>query len=362
MAINTSIIVSMSGDELLEFFGRFRQVFDVESNVFNQTSCSRLTCSAYRREDARTNGPILGIFFRSVCEMYRYVAFERSQTGFYRSDVLIELHLRTRHGLGKDSGQTGSLLASYLFFVCQVNWVVDRRQALVIQEFRSLHHCFTIHIHQLLHRHHSPTSFLDGFEIEHRTGLVWIVILCIHGHLRKERQGSFRAYHEVSNNIKRIVKLNKRQKIETSYILDGIFVTDAFSQLLIGTDSIPQFSDATDKIGMGRLERSPTNRVARIEHRSVHQDDTGRNHHLVAVGVSSAIHAGSIVHHNTADHSTFHTRRVGCKLTPIRSQNFIHPLSDNARLERNLLIIIRKTVVFPMLAGHNQNRVTNGLS
>ena len=47
MAIDTSIIVTVTGNELLEFFCCFRKVFDMECYVFNQASSSRLSGSTH---------------------------------------------------------------------------------------------------------------------------------------------------------------------------------------------------------------------------------------------------------------------------------------------------------------------------
>lgn len=48
MTVNAGIIVSVAGDELLQFGGCFRKILDMKSNVLDQASRSRRACSTYR--------------------------------------------------------------------------------------------------------------------------------------------------------------------------------------------------------------------------------------------------------------------------------------------------------------------------
>ena len=254
MTVNAGIVISVTSNELLKLFGGFRQVLDMERNVFNQTSSTRLAGSTYRWENTGTDGPILGVLFRSVSKMNGYMIFKRAQASFNRSDALIKFLQRTSFGFGQYSSQTCCLASAYRIFVLQENRVVDRRQALVVQQFRSLDYRFAIGCFQFLHGNHRPTCFLDGSKVKHGTSLVRIVVFRIHGHLRQEGQCTFRAYHGVSDDIERIIKADERQEVQTCHILDGILVTDTFRQLLIGPYSVTQFTDATDKFRMSRLK------------------------------------------------------------------------------------------------------------
>ena len=96
-----------------------------------------------------------------------------------------------------------------------------------------------------------------------------IVVLCAHGNLGKERKRAFRAYHQVGNNIERVIEANEWQKIQSGYVLDGIFVADACSEFFVGTYLVPQFADAIVEIGVGGFEGSTRNIIPCIQHGAV---------------------------------------------------------------------------------------------
>lgn len=51
-------------------------------------------------------------------------------------------------------------------------------------------------------------------------------------------------------DIKRVIKPDERQKVQSGYILDGIFIADTFRQLFVGAYLVAQFADAADKIAV----------------------------------------------------------------------------------------------------------------
>ena len=83
------------------------------------------------------------------------------------------------------------------------------------------------------------------------------------------------------------------------------FVTDAFGQFFVGTYFIAQFADAANEVTVTHFEGGAADGISGIQQGTVHQDNTGGNKHLVAIGVRTAVHAGSIVHDNTAYHALF---------------------------------------------------------
>ena len=76
MTVNAGVIVSVPGNELLQFGCRLGEVFNVEGHILNQTGCSRRTGSSYRGENARTDCPIFGIFLGTVGKVDRDVGFK----------------------------------------------------------------------------------------------------------------------------------------------------------------------------------------------------------------------------------------------------------------------------------------------
>ena len=166
----------------------------------------------------------------------------------------------------------------------------------------------------------------------------------------------------MGNDFERVVETNEGQQIEPGYIFDGIFVTDAFGQFFVGTYFIAQFADAANEVTVTHFEGGAADGISGIQQGTVHQDNTGGNKHLVAIGVRTAVHAGSIVHDNTAYHGAFHRSGVRCKLAAVGSQQFVHTLSDDARLEDYLFVVGGYAVFFPVLAGYDEDGVTNGLT
>ena len=217
-------------------------------------------------------------------------------------------------------------------------------------------------IFKLLHRHHRPASILDTGKVEHGACLVRIVVLGAHGNLGKERKRAFRAYHQVGNNIERVVEADEWQEIQSGYVLDGIFVADACGEFFVGTYPVAQFADAVKEIGVGGFEGSTRNVVPCIQHGAVRQYDAGGEKYLVTIGMCAAIHARGVVHDDAAYHGRFHACRVRSKLTSVGRENLVDPLADDARLQGDLFMIGRNAVLLPVLSGYDQDRVTNGLS
>ena len=57
--------------------------------------------------------------------------------------------------------------------------------------------------------------------------------------------------------------------------------------------------------------------VACVEHRTVGQYDAGGHEHAVAIGMHAAVHARSVVHHDTAHHCRAYRRRVWWEHAPV---------------------------------------------
>ncbi len=166
----------------------------------------------------------------------------------------------------------------------------------------------------------------------------------------------------MGDDFERVVETDKRQQIESGYVFDGVFVTDAFGQFFVGAYFVAQYADAADEVAMGHFEGSAADGISGIQQGAVHQDDAGGNKHFVAVGMRAAIHAGSIVHDDAAHHGAFHRGGIGGKLATVGGQQLVYTLSDDARLEGYLFMVGRYAVFFPILAGYDEDGVTNGLA
>ena len=76
VAVDAGIGIAVVGNHLLQLHGCLRQVFQREGDVFNQAGGADGTHAAHRREDTRTDGPVLSIDLRVFRELGRYVEIE----------------------------------------------------------------------------------------------------------------------------------------------------------------------------------------------------------------------------------------------------------------------------------------------
>ena len=74
----------------------------------------------------------------------------------------------------------------------------------------------------------------------------------------------------MGDDFERVIKTDKRQQIEPSYVFDGIFVTDAFSQFFVGTYFVTQCADAADKVAVGHFEGGAAGGISGIQQGTVH--------------------------------------------------------------------------------------------
>ena len=70
MPIDAGIVLSMTRNELLKFFGRMGEVFYLESDILCQAGCARFTSTADRREDSTADSPELTIDLRVLRERH----------------------------------------------------------------------------------------------------------------------------------------------------------------------------------------------------------------------------------------------------------------------------------------------------
>ena len=273
MSVDAGVVVAVAGNELLQVCGGFGQVVNVERHVFDEAGRAGPACAAHRGEDARAYGPVLAIFLRFVGEAHGDVGVERCEACLYPCNVLRQFLRRTGFGFGEYGGQPRRV-GSFLF-ILYIYRVVYGRQALVVQQFGSLYQPFALLVHQFLHGHHRAAGLFDVGEVEHRTGLVRVVVLCLHGHLGQERQCSFAAHHQVCDDVERVVETDKGQQVQSGDVFDGVFITDAFAQLFVGTDGVAQRAETLQELAVGHFERSTADGIARVEHRSVCQYDAG---------------------------------------------------------------------------------------
>ena len=113
---------------------------------------------------------------------------------------------------------------------------------------------------------------------------------------------------------------------------------------------------------MGSSEVLPRSVVPGVEQGSIGQDDSYRFQNTIAVCMNTTIHTRSVVHHDASHHGRFLRSRIRGEDSLIGTQYFIHPLTNDTRLQRNGRSIGSDAVVFPILSGHDEHRISHSLS
>ena len=377
MTIDAGIRIAMIGNEPLQLHRRLRQRLDGECDILNQTRSAHRTRTTHTGEDTTADCPILAIDGRIFRKFSRNIQLELTQTLLDSLHLLQQLFMRDALRLRQDGRQvviitwfhTWNLASIHILLILQIDRVIHRTQRHIVQHLRTLHHQI-LRTHrqilitslQLLHRHHSLTTLLHRQEINHRRRLVRVVLQRAHRHLRQERQRTLTTHHRMGDDVERIVISHQRTQVQTRHILDTIFLTDARSQFLIGTHPITQRLNLLDHLWMTPTESRPALFIACIQHRSIGQHHASRHHHTVTVGMHTTVHARGIIDHNTTHHRATDRSWIGWEHTTIRFQDLIDTGTHDARLERDALMVVGKTIPLPMLTCHNQHRIRAALS
>ena len=140
MAVDAGVIISVAGYELLQFCRCLRKVFNVEGYVLDEASGSRLAGASHGGEDAGTDGPVSGIFLRTVGEAYRNIGCKGLQASFDGRDVLLQFFRGTGFGFGQHCSQSSFIAGLHageggggnFAFVFQEYGVVDGGEALIV--------------------------------------------------------------------------------------------------------------------------------------------------------------------------------------------------------------------------------------
>ena len=99
-----------------------------------------------------------------------------------------------------------------------------------------------------------------------------------------------------------------------------------------------------------------------VEHGAVGEDDSGADHHTIAVGMYAAVHTRGIVDDDTAHHGRTDGGRVGWEHTSVGFQDLIHPRTYDARLEFDGFLVLANLVFLPVLACYDQHALGTALS
>ena len=94
----------------------------------------------------------------------------------------------------------------------------------------------------------------------------------------------------MGDDVEGIVIGDEWTEVQTRHVLNTIFGTYARGEGFVGAYLVAQGLDLLQELGMTLAEGLLALFRTSVEHRSVSQDDTGRYHHTVAVGMHAAVH------------------------------------------------------------------------
>ena len=317
MSVDTSIIVAVIGNQLLQLHRCLRQRLDGEGHILDETRGADRTRTTYTWEDTRADSPILAVDLRILGKLGRDIEFELSQTLLDLLNLLKQLLVRDALGLREDCRQivivarlhTRNLTCIHIFLVLQEDGIIHRVERHIVEHLGTLHdeilgthlQVFFAGLH-LLHGYHCLATLLHRVEIEHGRSFERIVIKRLHRYFREEGECTLRAYHRVGDDVKRIIVGDERTKVQSRHVLNTIFGTYARGQRFISSYLVAQGFNLLDKLRMTLAEGLLALFVTRIENSTIRQNDTCRHHHTVAVGMHTAVHTRGVVDDDTAHH------------------------------------------------------------
>ena len=255
VAIYASIVVAMIGYQLLQFHGSLRQRFYRECHILYQARCAHRTRTAYTREDATADGPVLAIDGRILSKfgwdiqakltqalLNPLYLFQQLLVGYalglsqYCSQVVIVARLHARY-----------LASIHILLILQIYGVINRRQRLIVQHLGRFHHqVLGTHLDilvaslQFLHGHHSLATLLHREEVHHCRGLEGIVLQRLHRHLGKEGQCTFGTDNAMRDDVERVVVSHQWAQVQSCNILDAILFYYTLAKLVVSTHLVTQ--------------------------------------------------------------------------------------------------------------------------
>ena len=202
---------------------------------------------------------------------------------------------------------------------------IDRCKRTLVKHFRSRHR-------QILDSDDCPTGFSHIIEIHHCICLKRCHRQGLHRDLAHKSKCTLRAYQRVKDYINRVRKGYKRKNIQSRDILDRILMPDTVYKFRIRQDVISEFLYLGDKLRMGLYELITGFRVRSVKDRSVNKYNPCINQCPVTVGMCTTAHTGSIVHHDSTDHTALYGSRIRTKFSIKWLKIIIDLRSDDSRL------------------------------
>jgi hypothetical protein len=180
--------------------------------------------------------------------------------------------------------------------------------------------------------------------------------------LADEAEGSFRADHQVREDVDRIVEVDQRVEAVAGRVLEAELVADARGELGVCARLVRELGESFDEIGTRARELGAARRVACVEHAAVGEDDAHAGERVVAVLGRPAAHPARVVGGDAADHRCVDRRRIGADLPAERSERAVGRGADHSGLQRDRGAVGGDADAAPAVAEHHQHRVGDRLT
>ena len=211
-----------------------------------------------------------------------------------------------RRGLSQNRGQVSA-------GVSLQHGVGDRREGSFVEKLSRVDH---LQADSLLHPHDRLRGLPDRTEIDHGAGLVRGDLESLHRDGAQEGERSLGTHQKVGDDVERILESHQWKEVQTSDILNGIFILYPLSKLLILNYFFPQSLNRREELRMSFPEFGFGRLIPGVEDCPIGEYYPGRDHRLVGVRMGSAAHSGSVVHHDSPDHARTYRCRVGSESPP----------------------------------------------
>ena len=254
MAVDAAVVVAVVFKHLSQVDSGLWQILDVERHVLDEHCGAQGARATHAGEDARANGPVLAIDLGVAGEDGRDKEVERLENRHYLVDVALQLVVAVGKGLDEYCGEA------------LAGGVVDAGERFLVENLGTVHGTF-------LHRHHCLAALAHVLEIEHSAGAAGVEVTSLHCELAGKGECALTTHDEVGDDVEGVAVEHKWRDVQSSHVLDGILVTDAVDELLVGIYPVANLLDAVNELGVRLLEGVAACLVASVEHCAIGQDD-----------------------------------------------------------------------------------------
>ena len=236
----------------------------------------------------------------------------------------------------------------------QAGLVLDRAQRGAVEQLHRRHG-------QGLERQHGGAGAGDVGEKNQRAGLVPVFRHGVVGDAGNETERAFRAYHQMAQDVDRIVKVDQRVQAVSGRVLDLVLAPDQRRQCQVRARFPAQLRQCRQQCAVTALKGGDAEWVGAVEEGAIGQHHAHRAQGAVTVLRGAAAHARGIVGGDAADLAGGDRGRIGADLAAQRRQAAIHFGAYHARPQSHAQRAVVLRIGGEAVAQQHQHAVGHGL-